>query len=184
MSWRCQAALSTQLSWRGTTDLWASPFLAQKNHLTPSSFLALPRKVWLRGEWRTGGDHWATWHIKVNASSGFLSQFYLKRTNETVNNGCLVSSCNKQPLCFCLRPGSGSLTCFPCWYSLVESGVCVPCRTGAIHIGDRVLAINGVSLKGKPLSEAIHLLQMAGESVTLKIKKQADRIYSHFLKSF
>uniref|UniRef100_A0A8C9ZGX0 Glutamate receptor interacting protein 2a n=1 Tax=Sander lucioperca TaxID=283035 RepID=A0A8C9ZGX0_SANLU len=47
-------------------------------------------------------------------------------------------------------------------------------RTGAIHIGDRVLAINGVSLKGKPLSEAIHLLQMAGESVTLKIKKKAD----------
>ncbi|KAI3356901.1 hypothetical protein L3Q82_003550 [Scortum barcoo] len=38
-------------------------------------------------------------------------------------------------------------------------------RTGAIHIGDRVLAINGVSLKGKPLSEAIHLLQMAGESL-------------------
>ncbi|KAM7404884.1 hypothetical protein PAMP_012193 [Pampus punctatissimus] len=48
-------------------------------------------------------------------------------------------------------------------------------RTGAIHVGDRVLAINGVSLKGKPLSEAIHLLQMAGESVTLKIKKQADQ---------
>uniref|UniRef100_A0A3B5KMZ5 PDZ domain-containing protein n=1 Tax=Xiphophorus couchianus TaxID=32473 RepID=A0A3B5KMZ5_9TELE len=48
-------------------------------------------------------------------------------------------------------------------------------RTGAIHIGDRVLAINGISLKGKPLSEAIHLLQMAGESVTLKIKKQADQ---------
>uniref|UniRef100_A0A3P8SPR7 Glutamate receptor interacting protein 2a n=1 Tax=Amphiprion percula TaxID=161767 RepID=A0A3P8SPR7_AMPPE len=53
-------------------------------------------------------------------------------------------------------------------------------RTGAIHIGDRVLAINGVSLKGKPLSEAIHLLQMAGESVTLKIKKQADRTYLLF----
>uniref|UniRef100_A0A8C6UAB7 Glutamate receptor interacting protein 2a n=1 Tax=Neogobius melanostomus TaxID=47308 RepID=A0A8C6UAB7_9GOBI len=52
-------------------------------------------------------------------------------------------------------------------------------RTGAIHIGDRVLAINGVSLKGKPLSEAIHLLQMAGESVTLKIKKQTDQ--SRFL---
>uniref|UniRef100_A0A8C7X0Z8 Glutamate receptor interacting protein 2a n=1 Tax=Oryzias sinensis TaxID=183150 RepID=A0A8C7X0Z8_9TELE len=52
-------------------------------------------------------------------------------------------------------------------------------RTGAIHIGDRVLAINGVSLKGKPLSEAIHLLQMAGESVTLKIKKQADRKKSY-----
>lgn len=36
------------------------------------------------------------------------------------------------------------------------------------------MAINGVGLKGKPLSEAIHLLQMAGESVTLKIKKQSD----------
>ncbi|XP_062418367.1 glutamate receptor-interacting protein 2-like isoform X2 [Pungitius pungitius] len=49
-------------------------------------------------------------------------------------------------------------------------------RTGAIHVGDRVLAINGVSLKGKPLSEAIHLLQVAGESVTLKIKKRADQL--------
>uniref|UniRef100_A0A8B9K9V5 Glutamate receptor interacting protein 2b n=1 Tax=Astyanax mexicanus TaxID=7994 RepID=A0A8B9K9V5_ASTMX len=47
-------------------------------------------------------------------------------------------------------------------------------RTGAIHVGDRILAINNVSLKGKPLSEAIHLLQMAGETVTLKIKKQLD----------
>ncbi|TNN42726.1 Glutamate receptor-interacting protein 2 [Liparis tanakae] len=47
-------------------------------------------------------------------------------------------------------------------------------RTGAIHIGDRVLAINGVGLKGKPLSEAIRLLQGAGESVTLKIKKQPE----------
>ncbi|XP_057702766.1 glutamate receptor-interacting protein 2-like isoform X2 [Corythoichthys intestinalis] len=47
-------------------------------------------------------------------------------------------------------------------------------RTGAIHVGDRILAINSVSLKGKPLSEAIHLLQMAGETVTLKIKKMLD----------
>ncbi|XP_073431097.1 glutamate receptor-interacting protein 2 isoform X6 [Dendrobates tinctorius] len=54
-------------------------------------------------------------------------------------------------------------------------------RTGAIHIGDRILAINNVSLKGKPLSEAIHLLQMAGETVTLKIKKQAERTHSQKL---
>ncbi|KAM4021567.1 glutamate receptor-interacting protein 2 isoform 2-T2 [Anomaloglossus baeobatrachus] len=54
-------------------------------------------------------------------------------------------------------------------------------RTGAIHIGDRILAINSVSLKGKPLSEAIHLLQMAGETVTLKIKKQAERTHSQKL---
>uniref|UniRef100_A0A7N6AIK9 PDZ domain-containing protein n=1 Tax=Anabas testudineus TaxID=64144 RepID=A0A7N6AIK9_ANATE len=52
-------------------------------------------------------------------------------------------------------------------------------RTGAIHVGDRILAINSVSLKGKPLSEAIHLLQMAGETVTLKIKKQLDSKYEN-----
>lgn len=48
-------------------------------------------------------------------------------------------------------------------------------RTGALHVGDRILAINNVSLKGKPLSEAIQLLQTAGETVTLKIKKRAQR---------
>uniref|UniRef100_A0A673U1Q3 Glutamate receptor interacting protein 2 n=1 Tax=Suricata suricatta TaxID=37032 RepID=A0A673U1Q3_SURSU len=52
-------------------------------------------------------------------------------------------------------------------------------RTGAIHVGDRILAINSVSLKGRPLSEAIHLLQVAGETVTLKIKKQLDRPLPH-----
>lgn len=52
--------------------------------------------------------------------------------------------------------------------------VCVS-RTGALHVGDRVLAINHVSLKGKPLSEAIHLLQTAGDAVTLKIKKRTER---------
>uniref|UniRef100_A0A8C9V550 Glutamate receptor interacting protein 1 n=1 Tax=Scleropages formosus TaxID=113540 RepID=A0A8C9V550_SCLFO len=57
--------------------------------------------------------------------------------------------------------------------SLTKGGLAE--RTGAIHIGDRILAINSNSLKGKPLSEAIHLLQMAGESVTLKIKKQGER---------
>ncbi|KAM9475063.1 glutamate receptor-interacting protein 2a isoform 2-T2 [Clarias gariepinus] len=50
-------------------------------------------------------------------------------------------------------------------------------RTGALHVGDRVLAINHVSLKGKPLSEAIHLLQTAGDSVTLKIKKRTESVF-------
>ncbi|KAI5610482.1 glutamate receptor interacting protein 2 isoform X1 [Silurus asotus] len=49
-------------------------------------------------------------------------------------------------------------------------------RTGALHVGDRVLAINHVSLKGKPLSEAIHLLQTAGDAVTLKIKKRTEPV--------
>ncbi|XP_023668467.2 glutamate receptor-interacting protein 1-like isoform X3 [Paramormyrops kingsleyae] len=56
--------------------------------------------------------------------------------------------------------------------SLTKGGLAE--RTGAIHVGDRILAINSRSLKGKPLSEAIHLLQAAGESVTLRIKKQGE----------
>uniref|UniRef100_A0A8C1NYE6 Glutamate receptor interacting protein 2a n=1 Tax=Cyprinus carpio TaxID=7962 RepID=A0A8C1NYE6_CYPCA len=52
-------------------------------------------------------------------------------------------------------------------------------RTGALHIGDRVLAINNMSLKGKPLSEAIHLLQTAGDTVTLKIKKRSEPLKSN-----
>ncbi|XP_076015894.1 glutamate receptor-interacting protein 1 isoform X3 [Genypterus blacodes] len=56
--------------------------------------------------------------------------------------------------------------------SLTKGGLAE--RTGAIHVGDRILAINSNSLKGKPLSEAISLLQQAGETVTLKIKKQGE----------
>ncbi|XP_035677610.1 glutamate receptor-interacting protein 2-like isoform X2 [Branchiostoma floridae] len=48
-------------------------------------------------------------------------------------------------------------------------------RTGAIHIGDRILAINSQSLRGKRLSEAIQLLQSAGDTVTLKISRQEGR---------
>uniref|UniRef100_A0A672V8J3 Glutamate receptor interacting protein 1 n=1 Tax=Strigops habroptila TaxID=2489341 RepID=A0A672V8J3_STRHB len=66
--------------------------------------------------------------------------------------------------------------------SLTKGGLAE--RLGAIHIGDRILAINSSSLKGKPLSEAIHLLQMAGETVTLKIKKQTDGEYATSPKKF
>ncbi|XP_066114314.1 glutamate receptor-interacting protein 1 isoform X11 [Saccopteryx bilineata] len=66
--------------------------------------------------------------------------------------------------------------------SLTKGGLAE--RTGAIHIGDRILAINSSSLKGKPLSEAIHLLQMAGETVTLKIKKQTDAQLASSPKKF
>ncbi|XP_069674569.1 glutamate receptor-interacting protein 2 isoform X2 [Periplaneta americana] len=44
-------------------------------------------------------------------------------------------------------------------------------QTGALHVGDRLLAINGESLRGKPLSEAIALLQSSGDTVTLKIAR-------------
>ncbi|KAG1676716.1 Glutamate receptor-interacting protein 1 [Nymphon striatum] len=44
-------------------------------------------------------------------------------------------------------------------------------KTGALHVGDRLLAINGKSLRGKVLSEAIQMLQNSGDIVTLKICK-------------
>lgn len=45
-------------------------------------------------------------------------------------------------------------------------------RTGAIHEGDQILSINNIPLRTKAVSEAIRLLQSAGEIVTLKIRKQ------------
>jgi C-terminal processing protease CtpA/Prc len=52
---------------------------------------------------------------------------------------------------------------------LTEGGLAE--RTGALHAGDRLLAINGRSLQGKLLSEAIEILQNSGDIVTLKIGK-------------
>lgn len=44
-------------------------------------------------------------------------------------------------------------------------------KTGAIHVGDRLLGINDSTTKNKPLSEAIRMLQSAGDIVTLKIAR-------------
>ncbi|GLH12608.1 Protein lap4 [Gryllus bimaculatus] len=51
-------------------------------------------------------------------------------------------------------------------------------KTGALHVGDRLLAICGESLQGKPLSEAISLLQNSGDTVTLKIARTTERTSS------
>ena len=60
--------------------------------------------------------------------------------------------------------------------SLILIIVLVLCfRTGALHIGDRILAINGATLRGKTLSEAIRLLQSAGDTVSLRISKRDSR---------
>ena len=44
-------------------------------------------------------------------------------------------------------------------------------RTNAIHVGDRILAINDVSLRGKGLNDAIKLLQTSEDEITLKISR-------------
>ncbi|XP_059153790.1 glutamate receptor-interacting protein 2-like [Physella acuta] len=59
-------------------------------------------------------------------------------------------------------------------------------RTGAIHVGDRLLAVSGDTTKNKPLSEAIRMLQSAGDVVTLKIARPDPSIDSshHYLHPF
>ena len=49
--------------------------------------------------------------------------------------------------------------------------LCVLCRTGALKVGDRIMAINGQSLFGKTLRDALVLLKSAGDTVTLRISK-------------
>ncbi|CAF1078989.1 unnamed protein product [Didymodactylos carnosus] len=61
---------------------------------------------------------------------------------------------------------------------IVVSGLCeggLADKTNAIHIGDRILAINDVTLRGKGLNEAIKLLQASGDEITLKISRLLDQ---------
>ncbi|KAL8608811.1 hypothetical protein ACOMHN_051416 [Nucella lapillus] len=44
-------------------------------------------------------------------------------------------------------------------------------KTAAMHVGDRLLGINDSTTRNKPLSEAIRMLQSAGDVVTLKIAR-------------
>ena len=59
--------------------------------------------------------------------------------------------------------------------NLSHSSYIISHRTGALHIGDRILAINATSLKGRPLSDAIYLLQASGDNVTLKITRPTSQ---------
>ena len=44
-------------------------------------------------------------------------------------------------------------------------------RSDAVRIGDRLLAINEITLRGKPLWKAFELLRTAGDTVKLLIKR-------------
>ena len=54
-------------------------------------------------------------------------------------------------------------------------------RTGAIHVGDRLLAINGDTTRGKTLTEATNILQYAGDLVTLKIARPAETSSKYYV---
>lgn len=55
---------------------------------------------------------------------------------------------------------------------LTEGGLAE--KTGALHVGDRILAINGENLENRPLSEAIRFLQTSGDRVQLKIARNLN----------
>uniref|UniRef100_A0AC34GTG9 PDZ domain-containing protein n=1 Tax=Panagrolaimus sp. ES5 TaxID=591445 RepID=A0AC34GTG9_9BILA len=57
-------------------------------------------------------------------------------------------------------------------------------RTGALHVGDRILAINNESLDGKMVSEAMHILQQSTEMVTLKISRVIDQSPQHYVPPY
>ena len=40
-------------------------------------------------------------------------------------------------------------------------------RTRSIHVGDKILSINGISLKAKPLQEAIEVSQCRYHSISM-----------------
>ena len=44
-------------------------------------------------------------------------------------------------------------------------------RTGALRVGDQILAINSCDLSGKTLADAIELLQSSQSVVSLKIAR-------------
>ncbi|KAK2722213.1 hypothetical protein QYM36_002688 [Artemia franciscana] len=53
-------------------------------------------------------------------------------------------------------------------------------QTGAVHVGDRLLAINGSSLRAVKLSDAIAMLQDASDIITLKISRQINTQNNEF----
>jgi hypothetical protein len=49
------------------------------------------------------------------------------------------------------------------------------CRSGAVHVGDRILAINDILVKNKPVKEAYQLLDFSGELVKLRLQSVDTR---------
>ncbi|VDM47222.1 unnamed protein product [Toxocara canis] len=57
-------------------------------------------------------------------------------------------------------------------------------RTGALRVGDRILAINGESIEGKKVCDAMHLLQQSDDLVTIKISRYVDQAALPYSNAF
>ncbi len=57
----------------------------------------------------------------------------------------------------------------------VSAFIINPYRTGALSVGDSILAINGDSLASATLPQAVYMLSTVGDTVQLKIRKATSR---------
>ncbi|KAK6111480.1 PDZ domain (Also known as DHR or GLGF) family protein [Brugia pahangi] len=52
-------------------------------------------------------------------------------------------------------------------------------KTGAIHVGDRILAVNNESIEGMKAADVMHLLQQSNDLVTIKIMRITNLSINH-----
>uniref|UniRef100_A0A915EKA9 PDZ domain-containing protein n=1 Tax=Ditylenchus dipsaci TaxID=166011 RepID=A0A915EKA9_9BILA len=85
------------------------------------------------------------------------------------NNSIVYSielSRKSQPLGITIASSSGNTS--PVVISSIAPGGLAE-RTGAMHVGDRIIAINGELLEGKKVAQAINLLQQSTDVVSIKL---------------
>ncbi len=66
------------------------------------------------------------------------------------------------------------------WISRLKKGG-IAYRTGMLHSGDILLAINGVGLETANLSQAAEMLKNAGERVSLKVSKENGELDTKYV---
>lgn len=49
------------------------------------------------------------------------------------------------------------------------------CRTGALRLGDRILAVNNESIDGMKAADVMNILQQSTDLVTIKVMRIIDR---------
>lgn len=68
------------------------------------------------------------------------------------------------------------------WISRLKKGG-IAYRTGMLHSGDILLAINGASLESANLSQAAEVLKNAGDRVSLKVTKESGEAkHEHYFR--
>ena len=53
-------------------------------------------------------------------------------------------------------------------------------RIGALRVGDKLMSINGKSLRGQPVTYAIQLLQRCGDTVLLTVCRDKGMVLHFF----